>query len=39
MELSYKQEMGSGVPAGEVARHCNMPNPQMGWYVDEHPHH
>ena len=31
--------MGSGVPAAEVARHCNMPNAQMGWFVDEHPRH
>jgi formylglycine-generating enzyme required for sulfatase activity len=31
--------MGSGNPAIEVARHCNMPNAQQGWFVDEHPCH
>lgn len=31
--------MGSRDPAIEVARRCNMPNAQYGWFVDEHPRH
>ena len=29
--------MGSRDPAAEVARRCNMPNAQGGWFYDEHP--
>jgi len=31
--------MGSRDPAAEVARRCNMPNAQAGWFYDEHPRH
>jgi len=31
--------MGSRDPAAEVARRCNMPNAQGGWFYDEHPRH
>ncbi len=31
--------MGSRDSAAEVARRCNMPNAQGGWFYDEHPRH
>lgn len=31
--------MGSRDTAEEVARKCNMPNAQGGWFYDEHPRH
>ena len=31
--------MGSRDDAMDVARRCNMPNAQAGWFVDEHPVH
>jgi sulfatase modifying factor 1 len=31
--------MGSRDDAMDVARRCNMPNAQAGWFVDEHPRH
>ncbi len=31
--------MGSRDSAAEVARRCNMPNAQAGWFQDEHPSH
>lgn len=31
--------MGSGDDAMDVARRCNMPSAQAGWFVDEHPRH
>jgi formylglycine-generating enzyme required for sulfatase activity len=34
-----KFTMGSRDDAMDVARRCNMPNAQAGWFVDEHPRH
>ena len=31
--------MGSEASAKEVVRLCNMPQAQIGWFVDEHPRH